>query len=108
MNLMQTEGTGVNTSTSLESPAEQVPLDPKTQEAVTKAESTEVDTVTESDYETQAQATTNVGKIPPEKVTSMVAQSSKLVPQASNEISNSFGVGKFGFSATRIRKRRST
>ena len=97
-------GTGVNTSTSLESPAEQVPLDPKTQEAVTKAESTEVDTVTESDYETQAQATTNVGKIPPEKVTSMVAQSSKLVPQASNEISNSFGVGKFGFSATELEK----
>ena len=97
-------GTGVNTSTSLESPAEQVPLDPKTQEAVTKAESTEINTVTESDYETQAQATTNVGKIPPEKVTSMVAQSSKLVPQAFNEISNDFGVGKFGFSATELEK----
>jgi len=97
-------GTGVNTSTSLESPAEQVPLDKKTQEAVTKAEATEVNTITEADYEQQSQSTTNVGKIPSEKVTSMVAQSSKLVPQAFNEISNDFGVGKFGFSATELEK----
>jgi hypothetical protein len=97
-------GTGVNTSTSLESPSEQVPLDPKTQDAVTKAESTEIDSVTEADYEKQSQVKTNVGKIPPEKVTSMVAQSSKLVPQDFNEISNNNGVGKFGFSATELEK----
>jgi hypothetical protein len=48
-------GTGVNTSTSLESPAEQVALEDETQEAVTKAEATEVDTITEADYEQQSQ-----------------------------------------------------
>ena len=97
-------GTGVNTSTSLESSAEQVPLEPKTKEAITKAEATEIETVNEGDYEKQSQAKTNVGKIPPEKVTSMVAQSSKLVPQDFNEISNTNGVGKFGFSATELEK----
>lgn len=95
-------GKGVNTSTSLESPAEQVPLDEKTQEAIDKAESTEVNTITEADYETQTQSTTNVGKIPPEKVTGMLAQASKLVPQNFNEISNANGVGKFGFSAVEL------
>jgi len=34
----------------------------------------------------------------------MVAQSSKLVPQDFNEISNTNGVGKFGFSATELEK----
>ena len=89
-------GTGVNTSTSLVGSAEEVPLDPKTEEAVKKAETTEISKIDKGDYEKQNSATTGVGKIPPEKVTGMVAQSSKLVEQKANEISNKNGVGKFG------------
>lgn len=92
-------GKGVNVSTNLESSSSEVPLDDKTKEAVKKAETTEIDKIDKGDYEKQTDATTNVGKIAPEKVTGMVAQSSKLVKQNSNEISNTLGVGKFGFSA---------
>jgi len=95
-------GTGVNTSTSLVGSAEEVPLDPKTEEAVKKAETTEISKIDKGDYEKQNSATTGVGKIPPEKVTGMVAQSSKLVEQKANEISNKNGVGKFGFGAVEL------
>jgi len=95
-------GTGVNTSTSLVSNAEEVPLEPKTQEAITKAETTEIKEINKGDYEKQDSATTPVGKIPTEKVTGMVAQSSKLVDQKSTEISNKLGVGKFGFGAVEL------
>ena len=92
-------GTGVNTTTNLSSTSTEVPLDEKTQEAVTKAETTDIKKINSGDYESQSNATTPVGKIPTEKVTGMVAQSSKLVTQGTNEISNTLGVGKFGFSA---------
>ena len=95
-------GTGVNTSTSLGGSAKEVPLDPKTEEAVKKAETTEISKIDKGDYEKQNSATTGVGKIPPEKVTGMVAQSSKLVEQKANEISNKNGVGKFGFGAVEL------
>lgn len=95
-------GTGVNTTTNLTTSSTDVPLDEKTQEAVTKAETTDIKKIDSGDYEAQANATTSVGKIPPEKVTGMVAQSSKLVTQGTNEISNTLGVGKFGFSAPEL------
>jgi hypothetical protein len=95
-------GRGVNVSTSLVSTSAEVPLDSKTEEAVKKAEKTEIKKIEKGDYEAQNSATTSVGKIPPEKVTGMVAQSSKLVEQKSNEISNKNGVGKFGFSAPEL------
>jgi len=95
-------GKGVNTSTSLVSTAEEVPLEPKTEEAIKKAETTEIKKIDKGDYEAQASSTTSVGKIAPEKVTSMVAQSSKLVEQKSTEISNTLGVGKFGFGAVEL------
>ncbi len=66
---------------------------------MTKTENTENKKIDSGDYEAQTNATTNVGKISKEKVTSMVAQSSKLVTQNANEISNTLGVGKFGFGA---------
>lgn len=95
-------GTGVNTTTNLTTSSTDVPLDEKTQEAVTKAETTDIKKIDSGDYEAQSNATTSVGKIPPEKVTGMVAQSSKLVTQGTNEISNTLGVGKFGFSAPEL------
>ncbi len=95
-------GTGVNTTTNLTTSSTDVPLDEKTQEAVTKAETTDIKKINSGDYEAQSDSTTSVGKIPPEKVTGMVAQSSKLVTQGTNEISNTLGVGKFGFSAPEL------
>ena len=95
-------GTGVNTTTNLSSTSTTVPLEPKTKEAINKTEATEIKKIEKGDYEKQANATNNVGKIPPEKVTGMLAQSSKQVDQKANEISNSKGVGKFGFSAPEL------
>lgn len=97
-------GTGVNTSTILNADTESTPLDTKTKEAITKAETTEINKIDKGDYEKQNSATEGVGKIPPEKVTGMLAQSSKEVNQASNVISNTKGVGKFGFGAQELEK----
>ncbi len=95
-------GTGVNTSTNLASTSETVPLDKKTQDAVDNTEKTEIKKIEKGDYEAQDPAKSNVGKIAPEKVTGMLAQASKEVPQGFNEISNTVGVGKFGFSAPEL------
>ena len=96
-------GTGVNTITNLSSTSvNEVPLEPKTQEAVDKTTTTEITKIEKGDYEAQKSATSNVGKIAPTKVTGMLAQSSKLVAQKSNEISNAKGVGKFGFGAVEL------
>jgi len=95
-------GTGVNTSTNLASTSETVPLDKKTQDAVDATEKTEIKKIEKGDYEAQDAAKSNVGKIAPEKVTGMLAQASKEVPQGFNEISNTVGVGKFGFSAPEL------
>ena len=95
-------GTGVNTSTNLASTSETVPLDKKTQDAIDNTEKTEIKKIEKGDYEAQDAAKSNVGKIAPEKVTGMLAQASKEVPQGFNEISNTVGVGKFGFSAPEL------
>jgi hypothetical protein len=95
-------GTGVNTTTNLASSSDTVPLDKKTQDAVDNTQGTEIKKIEKGDYEAQNSATSNVGKIAPEKVTGMLAQASKQVPQGFNEISNTVGVGKFGFSATEL------
>ena len=95
-------GTGVNATTSLSSTSETVPLDEKTQSAIDNTQETEIKKIEKGDYEAQNSATTNVGKIAPEKVTGMLAQASKEVPQVFNEISNTVGVGKFGFSAPEL------
>ena len=95
-------GTGVNTTTNLASTSETVPLDKKTQDAVDNTENTEIKKIEKGDYEAQDAAKSNVGKIAPEKVTGMLAQASKEVPQGFNEISNTVGVGKFGFSAPEL------
>ena len=95
-------GTGVNTSTNLATSGEEVPLDDKTKEAVDKTDTTEITKMDKGDYEAQDAAKTNVGKLGTNKVTGMLAQASKSVPQGFNEISNSVGVGKFGFDATEL------
>ena len=95
-------GTGVNTSTNLATSSEEVPLDDKTKEAVDKTDTTEITKMDKGDYEAQDAAKTNVGKLGTNKVTGMLAQASKSVPQGFNEISNTAGVGKFGFDATEL------
>ena len=95
-------GTGVNATTNLASTSETVPLDKNTQDAVDNTEKTEIKKIEKGDYEAQDAAKSNVGKIAPEKVTGMLAQASKEVPQGFNEISNTVGVGKFGFSAPEL------
>ena len=95
-------GTGTNTTTNLSSTSETIPLDKKTQSAIDNTQKTEIKKIEKGDYEAQNSATTNVGKIAPEKVTGMLAQASKEVPQNYNEISNDNGVGKFGFSAVEL------
>ena len=67
-----------------------------------KSTTTEITKIEKGDYEAQDAAKSNVGKIAPEKVTGMLAQASKEVPQGFNEISNTVGVGKFGFSAPEL------
>tara|TARA_B100001057_G_scaffold81316_1_gene76787 strand:+ start:544 stop:2781 length:2238 start_codon:yes stop_codon:yes gene_type:complete len=95
-------GTGVNTSTNLATSSEEVPLDDKTKEAVEKTDTTEITKMDKGDYEAQDAAKNNVGKLGTNKVTGMLAQASKSVPQGFNEISNTGGVGKFGFDATEL------
>lgn len=96
-------GTGVNTSTNLSTSGEEVPLDDKTKAAVDKTETTEIKKkMDKGDYESQNTAESNVGKLEKNKVTGMLAQASKSVPQGFNEISNTAGVGKFGFDATEL------
>ena len=95
-------GTGVNTSTNLTSSGDEVPLDEKTKAAVDATNTTEITKMDKGDYEAQATAETNVGKLGKNKVTGMLAQASKSVPQGFNEISNTVGVGKFGFSAPEL------
>ncbi len=95
-------GTGVNTSTNLATSSEEVPLDDKTKEAVEKTDTTEITKIDKGDYEAQDAAKNNVGKLGTNKVTGMLAQASKSVPQGFNEISNTGGVGKFGFDATEL------
>ena len=95
-------GTGVNTSTNLATSDEEVPLDDKTKQAVDKTDTTEIKKMDKGDYEAQDSAKSNVGKLGTNKVTGMLAQASKSVPQGFNEISNTVGVGKFGFDATEL------
>ena len=95
-------GTGVNTSTNLATSGEEVPLDDKTKAAVDKTDTTDITKMDKGDYEAQDSAKSNVGKLGTNKVTGMLAQASKSVPQGFNEISNTVGVGKFGFDATEL------
>jgi hypothetical protein len=97
-------GTGVNTTTNFTGGAAEIPLEPKTQAAVDNSDKADVPKITESDYETQTNTDTAVGKIQPQQVQGMLAQSSKQVPQGASDISNTVGVGKFGMSAEQLEK----
>jgi hypothetical protein len=78
---------------------------PTSDEVTAKLDSiqdTEFDAISIEEYENQSPATVSVGSIEPDQVTGMLAQASRDVPQESFEISNEYGVGKYGFSAEQL------
>ena len=97
-------GTGVNSITTFDGSAAEVPLMPKTQASVSTAKNVDFPKITASDYETELGTDVAVGMIPPSQVQSMLAQASKQVPQDFSSISDTIGVGKFGFSAEQLEK----
>jgi len=94
--------TGVNSTASLSGGASEVPTAVNTQAAIAKADSVSVSKITVSDYEVQDGTATAVGKLTPSQVQAMLAQASKQVPQDFTAISDTLGVGKFGFSAQQL------
>jgi hypothetical protein len=53
-------------------------------------------------YETQTPASFSIGSILPDQVTGMLAQASFNIPQSFNELSNEFGLGKYGLSPAQL------
>ena len=97
-------GVGVNSTATLSGGASEVPTAAKTQAAIASADSVSVPKITVSDYEVEAGTATAVGKLDPSQVQGMLAQASKQVPQDFTAISDTIGVGKFGFSAAQLEK----
>jgi hypothetical protein len=78
------------------------PLPVDIEERYVEIQDTEFEAIGEQDYEEQEPATVSVGSIEPEQVTGMLAQASKDVPQDAIEISNEYGVGKYGFDPEQL------
>lgn len=55
-----------------------------------------------ADFAKQAPALTSIGNLTPTDVKSSLAQASKLVGQTADKITNTAGVGKFGFDAPQL------
>jgi len=97
-------GTGVNFTTSLAGGASEVPVSSATQDVINRASTVDIPKITVSDYEVQSGTDSAVGKIDPSTVQAMLAQSSLQVSQGPTVISNTLGVGKYGFSAEQLEK----
>ena len=63
-----------------------------------------LDGINVSDFAKQMPALGDIGNLSKADVTGVLAQASKLVGQASDQISNSLGAGKFGFDANQLEK----
>lgn len=96
--------TGTNTPTSLDADVGEVPLAEPLQAKLDEVQETEFNAIDISDYETQTPIDISVGSIESTQVTAMLAQASAEVPQDFNEISDSLGVGKYGFNAQQLEK----
>ena len=94
-------GRGVGASVAL-APVSTVAFGQDVSDRLAAISDTSFPAITTADYVTEPMAEISIGSIEPEQVTGMVAQASKLVPQDFNEISNDYGVGKFGFSAQQL------
>lgn len=65
---------------------------------------TPLDGINAADFVKQGPALGDIGNLSKADVTGTLAQASKLVGQASTEMSNALGVGKFGFDANQLEK----
>lgn len=63
-----------------------------------------LDGINVADFTKQLPALGDIGNLSKTDVTGVLAQASKLVGQASDQISNALGAGKFGFDATQLEK----
>lgn len=97
-------GRGVNLTTSMDAGGNDSPFPAAVVAAIDSVADVEFNPLSALDFEKQTPFDFNIGSIIPEQVTGMIAQASALVPQASNVISNTLGVGKFGLSAEQLEK----
>ena len=94
---------GVQAQTSIdtaEDGAAPVPAD--IEKRYDEIQNTQFNAIDQQAYEEQDPASVSIGSIDPEQVTGMLAQASADVPQDAIEISNEFGVGKYGFSPEQL------
>ncbi len=95
-------GRGTSATTDLQAGGEQVPTSDEITAKLDSIQDTEFNAISVENYENQNPATISVGSIEPDQVTGMLAQASQDVPQQSIELSNEYGVGKYGFSAEQL------
>jgi hypothetical protein len=95
-------GRGTSATADLQAGGEAVPTSDEITAKLDSIQDTEFNAISVENYENQNPATISVGSIEPDQVTGMLAQSSQNVPQESFELSNEYGVGKYGFSAEQL------
>jgi hypothetical protein len=95
-------GRGTSATTNLQAGGEQVPTSDEITAKLDSIQNTEFNAISVENYENQSPAKISVGSIEPDQVTGMLAQASQNVPQQSIELSNEYGVGKYGFSAEQL------
>lgn len=93
---------GTNTRTNLDKAPANVPVAPALEAKLDEVQDTEINAISETDYETQDAVDKTVGTIKPDQVKAMLAQASAEVAQTFDEITNILGVGKYGFSAEQL------
>lgn len=95
--------TGVSKTTTYTGTTE-TPLATEVQSKINETQDVEFTPVTTQAYETQNAPDVTIGTLQPEHVKGMLAQANVNIPQTFNTISNSIGVGKYGFSAEQLEK----
>ena len=95
-------GRGINTTTSLTSVAEDVPLPVEVSERLNSIQDIQVATISAADYEATDLPDATVGALDQNQVRAMLAQQDFVTGQAANVISNAKGVGKYGFTAQQL------
>lgn len=97
-------GGGTTTVTNITNVQETIPVQPEVTEKINQAKDKEFNAIQVTEYETQKKAEKSVGTIAPEQVTGMLAQAKAEVPQGANVISDDYGVGTYGFSASNLER----
>ena len=60
--------------------------------------------ITTADFAKQSSATESIGNLSRNNVTGLLAQANKLVGQSAYQVSNSLGVGKYGFDSNQLER----